>query len=124
MSIILSLALASAVAPGDAATQRAHNAAPDSGEELASTALARGQSEDAITRLKVELDRNPNDPALLINLGIAYAQIGADEDARVAFEAAMRSSAETDLQTADGALVDSRVLARKALSMLDRGAFR
>jgi len=67
---------------------------------------------------------NPHDPAVLINLGIAYAQKGDDAKARTAFEAALACHEVVELDTADGSATDSRRLARKALKMLERGEFR
>nr|WP_298929715.1 tetratricopeptide repeat protein [uncultured Erythrobacter sp.] len=105
----------SAVEQSEASAQRT---------ELSSEALARGESESAILKLEKQVEESPNDPALLINLGIAYAQSGDDAKARLMFKAAMSSSEEFDLETADGSEMDSRRLARKAMSMLDRGEFR
>ncbi|WP_172970270.1 tetratricopeptide repeat protein [Erythrobacter sp. THAF29] len=92
--------------------------------KLASAALASGRDTAAIRTLERELDLRPDDPAVLINLGIAYAHRGDDQKARALFKAAMASDDKADLETADGSTTDSRKLARKALSMLDRGAFR
>ena len=105
----------SAVEQSEASAQRT---------ELSSEALARGESESAILKLEKQVEESPNDPALLINLGIAYAQSGDDAKARLMFKAAMSSSKEFELETADGSEMDSRRLARKAISMLDRGEFR
>lgn len=64
-----------------------------------------------------------NDPARLINSGIALARIGRYEDARASFRAAASRSDRVELETASGQWVDSRELALKALAMLDRGDF-
>lgn len=92
-------------------------------EQLSSNALARGEIQLAIQRLRQELERRPEDPALLINLGIALAQSGDDAAAQEMFERALVSSSPTGLETAGGELVDSRRLARKAIRMLERGEF-
>ncbi|MBU7581109.1 MAG: tetratricopeptide repeat protein, partial [Porphyrobacter sp.] len=67
---------------------------------------------------------NPHDAAVLINLGIAYAQAGHDAKARAAFEQALACHEVIELDTADGSATDSRRLARKAIKMLERGEFR
>lgn len=93
------------------------------GEGFASTALAAGRNKEAIEALERSLAKNADDPALLINLGIAYAHRGDEERAKLLFKAAMASKHPADLETASGATLDSRMLARRALSMLDRGEF-
>lgn len=92
--------------------------------DLSAQALSDGQTIRAIATLEAELEASPGDPALLINLGIARAQIGETEKARANFEAAMRSRDVVDLETANGTMTDSRRLARKAMAMLERGEFR
>lgn len=91
---------------------------------LASETLSDGRTMQAISQLKAELDMHPGDPAVLINLGIAHAQMGNETEARSIFEAAMRSREVVELETAGGMTMDSRRLARHALAMLDRGEFR
>lgn len=91
---------------------------------LAAATLFEGESVRAIALLRAELEEHPGDPALLINLGIAYAQGGNDAEARQSFESAMASRDMIELETANGGITDSRRLARRALSMLDRGEFR
>jgi len=91
---------------------------------LAAGTLASGENLRAIAILKGELERYPDDPALQINLGIALAQIGNEDEARENFRAAMGNRDQVDVETADGRVTDSRRLARLALSMLERGEFR
>ena len=91
--------------------------------ELAADTLAQGHALRAIAFLEGELEEQPGDPALLINLGIAHAQLGNEDDARECFEAVMASRDVIELETAEGSTTDSRRLARRALAMLDRGAF-
>ena len=91
---------------------------------LAADTLTDGRTMQAIAQLQSELDLHPGDPAILINLGIAQAQSGREQDARMSFEAAMRSRDVIELETANGTSTDSRRLARHALAMLDRGEFR
>ncbi|WP_416228124.1 tetratricopeptide repeat protein [Qipengyuania sp. ASV99] len=91
---------------------------------LAAETLADGESVRAIAMLKAELAEYPGDPALLINLGIAYAQSGSIAEARKSFEAALEAREVVELETANGSATDSRRLARRALAMLSRGEFR
>ena len=92
--------------------------------ELAASHIARGETTSAIAALEIEREAAPDDPALLINLGIAYAHIGKDDKARTMFDAALKSEKPVELETADGKATDSRRLARKAIAMLERGEFR
>lgn len=91
---------------------------------LAAETLADGQSAQAIALINAALESQPNDPALLINLGIAQAQAGLEAQARASFEAARDGREVVDLETANGGSMDSRRLARRAIAMLDRGEFR
>ncbi|MDJ0978602.1 MAG: tetratricopeptide repeat protein [Erythrobacter sp.] len=90
---------------------------------LASDSLTQGRTISAIAKLEKQVARAPQDPALLINLGIAHAQQGDAEKAQALFERALVSPEPLDLETADGDLIDSRRLARKAMRMLARGEF-
>lgn len=94
------------------------------GMELAADLILTGQKDAAINRLEQQRDVNPDDPAVLINLGIAYAHVGAEKEARAAFKSALGSDDVQDLETADGRTLDSRILAREALQMLAGGEFR
>lgn len=92
--------------------------------ELAVQPLAAGQADRALVMLEKASTADPQDAAVLINLGIAYAQTGNDAKARTAFEAALACDDVIELDTADGNTTDSRRLARKAIKMLERGEFR
>ncbi len=92
--------------------------------ELAAQTLAAGREDEALAVLQRAAAADPHDPAVLINLGIAYAHKGEEAKARTAFEAALTCHEVIELDTADGTATDSRRLARKALRMLERGAFR
>jgi len=129
---LIGLLMALAAAPEDGATPQDMTAqtalwqqdqSSDAREQLSSKALARGETDRAIARLEQALDQQPDDPALLINLGIALAQNGDDAKAQTMFERALVSSKPISLETAEGKLVDSRRLARKAIRMLERGEF-
>ncbi|MCB2089519.1 MAG: hypothetical protein KDD98_11940 [Sphingomonadaceae bacterium] len=85
--------------------------------------LRDGRNVAAIATIELNDALEADDPARLINLGIAYARQGEGERARSLFEAAARSDNRVQLETAGGEWRDSRYLARKALTMLDRGDF-
>ena len=91
--------------------------------ELAAQPLAAGRAQQALATLEQASAADPEDAAVLINLGIAYAHLGDEAQARAAFERAVASETVIELETADGTSIDSRRLARKALKMLDRGDF-
>jgi tetratricopeptide (TPR) repeat protein len=97
---------------------------PPPAPELAAQPLAAGHAGQAIVTLEQASSADPHDAAVLINLGIAYAQMGEETKARAAFEQALACHEVVELETADGTSTDSRRLARKALKMLDRGEFR
>jgi tetratricopeptide (TPR) repeat protein len=92
--------------------------------ELAVRPLTVGNAEQALATLEKASAANRHDPAVLINLGIAYAHAGEDAKARAAFEKALACHEVVELDTADGSATDSRRLARKAIRMLERGEFR
>ncbi len=98
-------------------------AQPTQETALSSDSLASGNAATAITSLERSVEAEPNDPALLINLGIAYAHSGKADSARDMFERALVSSEPIELETADGTATDSRRVARRAMRMLERGEF-
>ena len=99
-------------------------AAAAAAPELAVQPLVAGRAEQALATLEKASAADPHDAAVLINLGIAYAQAGEDTKARAAFEQALACHEVVELDTADGTATDSRRLARKAIKMLERGEFR
>lgn len=84
--------------------------------------LVAGQTDSAIT-VMADNAGHAEDPARLINLGIAHARNGDFQQARTLFARAYYSREWVELETATGQWVDSRVLALKALDMLDSGEF-
>jgi Tfp pilus assembly protein PilF len=118
----VAIALLAAITPADApvAPVAGFTEAP----ELAAQPLAAGRAEQAIATLERASAADPQDAAVLINLGIAYAHAGDEARARVAFERALACNDVIELETADGTATDSRRLARKAIRMLERGEFR
>ncbi len=115
----LALAL-TAASPSSGALPATLAAAP----ELAAETLAAGRGEEALVTLQKASAADPHDPAVLINLGIAYAHAGDEVKARAAFQQALTCQEVIELDTADGTTTDSRKLARKAIRMLERGEFR
>ncbi len=85
--------------------------------------LAAGEAQAAIVRLEAALAENPGDPALLINLGSAYAETGDLDRAANAYRAAESSEERYRLELADGQWVDSRTAARRALQTLEARGF-
>ena len=116
------LAVAAATASPAAAPAAQLQTAP--GGDLAAHTLAAGREDEALAVLQRAAAADPHDPAVLINLGIAYAHKGDEAKAQAAFEAALNCHEVVELDTADGTATDSRRLARKALRMLARGEFR
>ena len=100
----------------------AQDRTPDSAES-AYEQLAAGENDGAIERLEAALDQTPGDPALLINLGTAYAREGRMGEARDAFRNAISAEDRYRVQLADGSWEDLRKVARLALDSLDRTAF-
>ena len=85
--------------------------------------LAAGENRAAIVEITQNDTLDNNDPARLLNLGVAYAREGEIEQARELFRAAVFSDERQLLETASGEWVDSRVLARLALAKLNGGEF-
>jgi len=81
--------------------------------------LIEGRTQDAATELQGRLESDPDDPALLINLGAAYSRLGRRAEAAAAYDAAIASSTRYELELADGRWVDSRRAARLAQARLD-----
>ena len=115
MAIITSIALALMV---QGPAQAAITAVEVGFEELVA-------NENAAARQAIESsgEAHSDDPAILINHGIALARTGNYEAARAKFEAAAGARDSIELETADGKWVDSRRLARRAIAMLDKGEF-
>lgn len=84
---------------------------------------AAGQNAALIERVDTQAALQADDPAVLINLGIAYAREGNDQIAAILFDAAVTSDNRCELETATGDWVNSRKLAQRALDMLAQGGF-
>ena len=87
-------------------------------QEVAYETLAAGEARAAVDRLEALRSENPGDPALLINLGSAYAEIGDTARAEECYRAAADSDIRYQLEMADGSWIDSRRAAQTALRQL------
>lgn len=85
-------------------------------------ALVSGKARTAIAQLEQARAENPGDPALLINLGAAYAAVGEYSQAQQAYRDAIASEDRYELELANGDWIDSRRAARMALLSLDTSA--
>jgi tetratricopeptide (TPR) repeat protein len=86
--------------------------------DVAYSELTTGNADAAVRKL--EEAAQTSDPAVLINLGAAYARQGATDKALASYRAAIASPDRYDLELADGRWMDSRAVARTALSNLQR----
>jgi cytochrome c-type biogenesis protein CcmH/NrfG len=80
--------------------------------------LSHGKAAEAAVILETSLQQDSRDPATLINLGTAYAQLGDSAKAIQAFRSAMTSGERYELELADGSWDDSRAVAQRALKGL------
>lgn len=87
-------------------------------------ALMAGDNERAIAEIEGNSSLAKDDPARLINLGIAHANSGDEQRARKMFDAAVMSADQMELETSTGDWIYSRAIARMALRMLDDGSLR
>ena len=111
IALLLASALAAQTPAGDATVEAAY------------AEMAGGRSVAAIEKLEGADTEEASHPARLINLAIAHARIGETETARTLLEDAAGRTDRLWLETASGQWADSRAIARKALAMLERGAF-
>lgn len=88
-------------------------------QDVAFAQLAAGRSAEAIVRLEQMLVQQPDDPALLINLGAAHLDRGDLARAAEAYRRAVASPDRYSLELADGSWMDSRSAARRALRALE-----
>jgi len=88
--------------------------------DVAYEEIAAGRADAAIQAIEARLKADPDDPALLINLGAAYARKGDTARAEAAFQAAVHSDTRYELELADGTWADSRHAAQRALASLQR----
>lgn len=120
--MIVMLAASALFATQAVASLPGPNVAVEEQKEVAYQDLSQGLTERAIVMLEARLLQDPNDPALLINLGYAYARQGKLQRAAAAYRAAMTSETRYELETSDGKWLDSRKAARTALQSLESSA--
>lgn len=99
-----------------AVDQQAASTAPT---EVAFEEMANGRHTEAVTQIEALLAENPEDPALLINLGSAYLHLGDLDLAADSYRRAIESDERYNLELADGSWVDSRRAARQALENVE-----
>jgi len=81
-------------------------------------ALMSGDYVSAESNIAAQGIRDNNDPAMLINLGNAYAGMGRRADAQLAYKAALNADEDVYLDMADGSVRSSREVALDALQLL------
>ncbi|MBT0669382.1 hypothetical protein HT136_13505 [Novosphingobium profundi] len=82
--------------------------------DVAYEELVAGQDQAALAKLLAAREQDRQDPAVLINLGAAYARLGRLAESRAAYDAAILSDQRYDLETGSGKWMDSRYIARAA----------
>lgn len=97
--------------------------APDLEYDIGYEELVVGHDHAALAEIEECEKSSHRDPARQINHGVALARVGEYEEARERFSAAARNAERYELETATGEWVDSRVLGRRGLAMLERGEF-
>ncbi|KLE34916.1 hypothetical protein AAW00_10870 [Aurantiacibacter luteus] len=88
-------------------------------QDVAYEQLVAGQTEAAVAELEARLLDHPGDPALLINLGSAWSQLGNAERAEYYYRLARDADETYELELADGRWIDSRDAARLALASVE-----
>ena len=98
--------------------------APESEFDIGYSELVAGDARGALEAIE-NCDKLPeSDPARQINHAVALASVGEYDGARDRFAAAARNADRLELQTSTGDWVDSEVIARRGLAMLESGHFR
>jgi len=105
------------IAPAQAADQ-AEAAGQDQDLKVVAAALMQHDYAGAEARISTFGLTGKEDPAMLINLGNAYAGMGRKADAQLAYKAALNSGMDMDLDMADGSVRSSRAVARDGLRQL------
>lgn len=114
-------AAAFAMTPGLASAEHADTHANSDfvGNVSGHDVLQTSDLETAIDVLKEEVRASDNDPALLINLGQAYARAGDFARAEQSFLKAHNSRNRYDIMLANGEVMSTRAAAKEALIWLD-----
>lgn len=122
MSMIAALTLAVA-AQGAGQGAIVVIAPPETEFDVGYAELMAGHDQEAVDAIEKCRELAKDDPARLLNHGIALARLGRYDHAREDFEAAASFENRIELETSTGKWEDSRVLAHRALAMLDDGEF-
>ena len=115
MKISMTLAAAVALMSSPALAKDEAANAGLSFSPVAFEALSTGKTREAVAQLEAS---QADDPSRFINLGAAYARLGRMDDARKAYIAAITSTQRSDVELANGLMMDSREVARLALARL------
>ena len=87
--------------------------------EVAFEELLEGDARSAIAVLEAELEDNPGDPAILINLGSAHASLGEWEQAEAYYRQARDGEEGYELELANGRWLHSSEAAALALATVE-----
>lgn len=123
-SLVAALALAHASAAVPAMAEPVPIEVTAAESRVGYEALMAGDNARAIAEIEGNQALAQDDPARLINLGIAHARLGNEAQAEELFRAAVASGDQMELETSTGDWVYSRAIARQALRMLDQGDLR
>ena len=97
--------------------------APENDYDIGYSQLIAGDDSSALEVIENCEKLPENDPARQINHAVALARVGDLDAARDRFAAAARNAERLELQTSTGDWVDSKVLARRGLTMIAAGEF-
>ncbi|MGE4409144.1 MAG: tetratricopeptide repeat protein [Sphingomonadales bacterium] len=100
------------------ATEQGEVAGQDQDLKVVAAALMQRDYAGAEAQISAFGLTGKEDPAMLINLGNAYAGMGRKADAQLAYKAALNSGMDMDLDMADGSVRSSRAVARDGLRQL------
>ncbi|MGB3166015.1 MAG: tetratricopeptide repeat protein [Alteraurantiacibacter sp.] len=87
--------------------------------EVAYEELMEGDAATALVELEHQLERNPGDPAILINLGATHTMLANYVEAEAYYRAAQQAEESYELELADGRWIDSRRAATMALGSVE-----
>lgn len=87
--------------------------------EVAYEELVDGDARAAVVRLEAELQDNPGDPAILINLASAHSLLGNYDAAQSYYRAARDADEGYQLELANGRWADSREVATLGLASVE-----
>ena len=86
---------------------------------LGYSALLAGDNEGAIRSIKSDTNVRHDDPAQMLNLGLAYERTGDFDAARQQYREVLAQTRSAKLVLSNGAVVDSHDLAEKGLGRVE-----